>query len=112
MIVDDFNFMRIASAPLETDAPLTIDADAMLAFVVAFKHFKFVARRNHQVFQSNSRIQQSQFRQGRFLNIAWQLARIFAIPDFFGFTVAKTCDHDAITYSREYIRQQNILQIV
>jgi hypothetical protein len=104
--------VRVASAPLETDAPLAIDPDAVLAFAVAFEHFKFVAGRNHQIFQPNSRIEQSQLGQGRLLDIAWQPARVFAIPDLFGFTVAKTCDHTAINYSCEYIRQANTLQIV
>ena len=93
-------------------AGAALGALGMLAFAVAFEHFKFVAGRNHQIFQPNSRIEQSQLGQGRLLDIAWQPARVFAIPDLFGFTVAKACDHATISYSCEYIRQENTLQIV
>ncbi len=47
MIIRDFYIQRPGRSgwPFKTDAPLIIDADAVLAFTVTFKPFKPVARR-------------------------------------------------------------------
>jgi hypothetical protein len=37
VIINNFDFMGVSAAPLKTDAPLTIDPDAVPAFPVAFK---------------------------------------------------------------------------
>jgi len=49
VIVDDFDVMRIAIAPAEADAPLAVDADAVLSFAIALQRFQPVARRRLQV---------------------------------------------------------------
>jgi hypothetical protein len=112
MIIYDFDFVSIAAAPLETDAPLTIDPDAVLPFTVTPQRFQFVAGWNRQVLQSNGCIEQPQLGQSRFLDISRQLAGKPTVPNLFCFPVAKACDHAETSYSREYIRQANILQTV
>jgi len=49
VIIDDFDIPRIALVPPETDPPLVIDADAMLAGPIPFKGFKMIPRRLGQV---------------------------------------------------------------
>ena len=46
MVVDDFNFIRIAFFPGEADAPLLIDADAMLSSSVSRESFEVIVGRN------------------------------------------------------------------
>jgi hypothetical protein len=37
VIINGFNIVRIAAAPLETDSPLAIDPNAVLPFAVTFQ---------------------------------------------------------------------------
>ena len=48
MIISDFNVLGIGSGPDETDAPLVVDADAMLAGAAALQWFEPVAGRESQ----------------------------------------------------------------
>jgi len=49
MIVDDFDIAWASFAPYETDAPLVIDPDAVLAAAGASKRFETVARMHPHV---------------------------------------------------------------
>jgi hypothetical protein len=49
MIVDNFYVVSISSAPYEADAPLIVDADAVLPVAVVFQSVKPVARRHPQI---------------------------------------------------------------
>jgi len=44
MVIHDFYISGFAGRPLETDAPLVIDADAILPCAVAFHFFEPVTR--------------------------------------------------------------------
>jgi len=46
MIIHDFNELGTAIVPLETDAPLIIDPDAVLTATIALQRFQPIARRN------------------------------------------------------------------
>ena len=43
MVIGDLNFMRVAVFPSEADAPLTVDADAVLTLAVASEGLEMVA---------------------------------------------------------------------
>jgi hypothetical protein len=45
MVVHNFDIIGVAVAPRETDSPLNIDTDAVLALAIAVKRFKPVTRR-------------------------------------------------------------------
>ena len=51
VVVGDFDFAGIAARPAETETPLIIDADAVLAGTLAFERFKPVAGRDPEVFK-------------------------------------------------------------
>ena len=93
MIINNFNSMRVASGPLETDSPLPINPKAVLPSPVALKRLQFVTGRYAQVFQADGRIQDAQPCQGRFLNVGRQSAGKLAVPNLFCFAVAKAGDH-------------------
>lgn len=46
MIINDMNIITISFTPLETDSPLDIDPDAVLAFSISFEGLKPVGRRD------------------------------------------------------------------
>ncbi len=46
MVVNNFNVVRAVHLPAETNSPLVVDADGVLAFAVAFEGFQSVAGRN------------------------------------------------------------------
>lgn len=109
MIINDFDIVGIAIRPTKTDTPLAIDSNAVLAFPLPFEQFEPVAGRNLQILEADCRIENPQFRQCRFLDIAWEFAGKLAIPNLFCFAVAKACDHASkniltrIYSSSEYI---------
>ena len=57
MVVHDFHLLRVAAAPDETNPPLIIDADAVLAGPVAFQSLQPVARRCKQIAERPSPVQ-------------------------------------------------------
>jgi hypothetical protein len=59
MIIDDFDierFLRLVR-PLETDAPLTIDANAVLPFSITLNGLEVIAGRRSQVDQASGSIE-------------------------------------------------------
>lgn len=57
VIVDNFNVKGVAVFPFETDAPLPIDANAVLPLAITLEGFKVVRRRDTQVIQRDRRIE-------------------------------------------------------
>jgi hypothetical protein len=61
MIVRDFDFVGVALVPTETDAPLIVDADAVLSSTIAGKSFQPIRRWYAQIVQPFSDIELNQF---------------------------------------------------
>ena len=51
VIIGDFNVMCVAILPAEADAPLLVDADAVLPTTVSLERFQAIGGRYFQVFQ-------------------------------------------------------------
>jgi len=73
MIVSNLHVVRITFAPFEADAPLVIDADAMLSGPIAAQFLQPIGRRSAQIIQGDSIVDHAQFPQGDLLNVAGQL---------------------------------------
>ena len=86
MVIHNFHLMCIPVAPDETDPPLVIDPDAVLANAVAFQEFQPIARRRKQITQRPRPVQVLQLSPGRVLNLRRQLTGTLATEDSFGFT--------------------------
>lgn len=95
MVVHDFDMVRIALMPAKADAPLVVNADAVLAFSVAFERFQPVRRRNPQLIEIGDVIEHAQFTARDVLDIARQAARRRTCPDFLDFLVGKGVNHGA-----------------
>ena len=53
VIINDFHILRARSplGPFETNPPLVVDTDAVLAFTVALKGFETIARQSGQILE-------------------------------------------------------------
>lgn len=51
MIIDDFDFHGATLGPSKANAPLIVDANAVLALSIAFQRFESMRRRNEEVGQ-------------------------------------------------------------
>lgn len=69
MVIDYLNLKGIAILPLETDPPLVIDTDAVLARTITAKHLKTIGRGDSQVLQTDGAIPHAQFAEGHLLNV-------------------------------------------
>jgi len=69
MIINDFNIKGVTVSPLETNAPLIIDSNAMLPASISRKLLKAIARRYPQVFQDFGCIQDFKFSTSGSLNV-------------------------------------------
>ena len=61
MVIDNPDIVRVVFAPAEADAPLVIDADAVLASAFAFQSFQMVAPRHSQFAQLGRGMERQQF---------------------------------------------------
>ena len=61
MVVHNFHVKCILALPAEADAPLVIDADAVLAVPVTLQRFESITRRGAQIVQPPRLVQQQQF---------------------------------------------------
>lgn len=51
MVIDNLGIEHVAILPSEADAPLLVDADAVLARAVALEYLELIRRGNHQIAQ-------------------------------------------------------------
>jgi len=86
--------MGIALFPDEADAPLIVDADAVLAFSLASQPLQPVGWRDPKIGKAAGVVQHAQFSPGNGLYVGWQAGRYPAMPDFPGFLVPESRDHD------------------
>jgi hypothetical protein len=56
VVIRDFNGVSMTFPPLEANAVLIVDANAVLTFPIASQLLQAIARRHPQVFEDGSRI--------------------------------------------------------
>ena len=61
VVVDDLDVEGIGGAPEEADAPLIVDADAVLASTIALERLEPIAGRNAEVGEGVGRIEDDEF---------------------------------------------------
>lgn len=106
MIVRDFDLLRVGSIPCETNAPLVIDANAVLTGTAAFQRLQSVARRQAEEGEFNRRIDQLEFDESAALHIRWKSAGANAAPEFFSLRIGKVPDH-AVTSMTPFVYSSN-----
>ena len=51
MVIDNFYIVRILPYPVETNSPLPINSDTVLAFPISLKEFEMIGRRIQKAFK-------------------------------------------------------------
>ena len=93
MVVNDFNTVGVALTPGKADAPLAVDADAVLTGPVAFQGLQAISRRNAQVIQRNCIVQNFELAHCDALNVRRQAGNSDAQKEVFGPAVFVARDH-------------------
>src|SRR5258708_9322421 len=94
MIVGQLDPIGVAVSPHKADAPLIVDADAVLAGPVAPQCLQVVSGRHPQVRNGGCGVEHSQFEASAEMNVSRKLGRSFAVPDLFGLLAGKAYDHE------------------
>ena len=95
MVIDDLDLPCFAIAPSETDAPLFVDANAVLPSAGTPQRLEPVARRHPQIVQSACGLKHQEFRPRPSLDPYWQAANGVAREDGRATLVGKALDHES-----------------
>lgn len=93
MIVHDLDLIGIAVVPDKANAPLVVDADAVLTVAVTRKSLKAITGRDSQVIQVRSVMEHHQLALRPALDMFREPADPTAFGNRLGITVAVTPDH-------------------
>ena len=96
MIVDDLDVVCVGSEPSETDAPLIVDSDAVLASPVSGEFLKAIRGRNAEVEEAGRGIKHDEFAKGNSLKVRRHSANPLPFEKALGVGVAKAADHEHI----------------
>src|SRR5438552_15048404 len=105
MVVGNLNVMGVAVAPAKADAPLVVDADAVLTFAIPDKFFQSIAWRHTEVLQRFRRIKESELSQGCSLQLGSESLDLFTQKELLSILVSETSDHARIVSPRAIYRQ-------
>jgi hypothetical protein len=95
MVIDDLDFMCVATPPRKADTPLIVDANTVLPFAVTPQGLKVIAWRRCQIAQFRCAVELTQFASGHKLNRAKPLLGL-AVVKALRLLAAKRLDHRAI----------------
>lgn len=93
MVVDDLDVEGVGGAPDEADAPLIVDAGAVLASTIALERLEAIAGRYAQVGEGVGRIEDDEFPKRNALKAGWQTTRAATLKERFRVGVAEGADH-------------------
>ena len=93
MVIYNFDFVGILTFPAKAEAPLVIDADAVLAATAAFEGLQAVAGRKTHDVESVGGIELEELSAGSALDVRWQVTRGGAGKEFFGLGAGEASDH-------------------
>lgn len=100
MVVDYLGLFGSRFGPDETDTPLVVDTDAVLAFTVVGECFESVAWRRSQVEKGRRAIELDKLAARSSLKFRAPSRYVLSIPDPFGFFVPERTDHPYIVAER------------
>src|SRR6185312_551639 len=91
--IDDLHVVGVTIGPSETDAPLVVDPDAVLAIAAALQGFEPVCRGSARIIQHSGIAEHAQLATRHELDIRRQAPGWRSAPDLFRFPVGKVPDH-------------------
>ena len=105
MIIDNLHTIGVSVPPLETDAPLVVDADAPLPFPVAGELFKAIRGRNAKEIKGSRTVNLRELSQGDALDVGRKLLREESVEYLFRFLALERPDHGYIvTYGVSIVK--------
>jgi len=93
VVIDNDDVKRIPILPAKADAPLIVDANAVLTGAVAFELLQTVAGRDAEVFELLRGINQREFAQHQTLELAGKATHKFATEQSLAVPIGETLDH-------------------
>jgi hypothetical protein len=93
VIIDHFDGMGVVVDPTKADAPLAIDADAVLAGAIASERFQPVPRRSTQIVEAYCGIQHEQLDPSPLLQGTRPSSRSTSVEHRFSVLASKRDDH-------------------
>lgn len=93
MVVDDLDIVRVSVDPSKADAPLVVDANAVLPCSAAFQRFQSIARRNREIAQPCDGRQLRELSRRSAANRGRKSPRRSAAVKVLGVGTAKARDH-------------------
>ena len=95
MVIHNLNLVSVPVTPLETDAPLIVEPDAMLSSPIPNQFLQAIPRRRPQVFQCLRSIQEHQLAEGSALDIAGQLLDSHPVEKALRLVISEGSNHRA-----------------
>src|SRR5690606_26202288 len=95
VLVGDLDLVGVAATPHEADAPLVVDADAVLALAVAVQGLKPVARRNAEVPELRGGVEHHELAVGTRQEVGGQPPNALPAEYPLGVVVGEGLDHAA-----------------
>lgn len=108
MVVRYFHVVGVLVSPLETNPPLIVNPDAVLAFPVSRKGLESVSGRNPEIIQRHRRIQQVEFLLGLSLDGGWKFPG--ALPPEYLFGLPALKDLIMGEYQRNALLMSNVIR--
>lgn len=100
MVIHNLHIMGVVVTPCETDTPLVINPDAVLAGAVVPERFKAVARWRAQILKLSRAVQNIKLSGGKPLDCLRQFCGKSAVEQLFGFPAGKCAIMaEVLTYS-------------
>jgi hypothetical protein len=94
MVVRHFDIMSIAFIPAETDAPLVVDTDAVLAAAIARKRLQPICWRDAEIIQTFSDIKLNQLAPRDPVQLRRKMAQELALKQPLSASVPKRLNHE------------------
>lgn len=93
MVIDRFDVVCVTGMPTKADAPLIIDADAVLACSVSLEFLEAVARWHSQVLELIGRVHQAQLAQHESVQLCREASNGFAAKESLRVPIGEALDH-------------------
>lgn len=101
VVVDQLDIGRPGVGPDEADAPLVVDADAVLPGSTALPSFGAVTRWNPEVLEDIGRVEDEQLAVRRPLHVRAELRNSLPVEDPLGVVVRERPDHERDSNARQ-----------
>ena len=95
-MVDDLDLVGIASDPAEADAPLVVDANAVLAVPIAFELLEAISGWGPEILEPHRRVDVAELSEHDAAEVGRKATHVLALPQALSVAVGEMLDHTPI----------------